>query len=153
MDLSTLTPAPGSTKNKKRIGRGQGSGHGGHTATKGHKGQKSRSGGKVPTWFEGGQMPLQRRVPKYGFKNRNRVAYDPVNLSRLAELVDAGRLDLSAPVTPDTLRAAGVGGKNGRFKVLGNGEVSAKLDIHAHAFSQSAIDKIAAAGGSTTVVA
>lgn len=153
MDLSNLTPAPGSTKNKKRIGRGQGSGHGGHTSTKGHKGQKSRSGGKVPTWFEGGQMPLQRRVPKYGFKNRNRVAYDPVNLSRLAELVDAGRLDASAPVTPDTLRAAGVGGKNGRFKVLGNGEVTGKLEIHAHAFSQSAVDKIAAAGGSTTVVA
>lgn len=152
MDLSTLTPAPGSTKNRKRIGRGQGSGHGG-TSTKGHKGLKSRSGGKVPAYFEGGQMPIQRRLPKGGFKNRNRVAYDPINLSRLAELVEAGRVDSAAAITPDVLRAAGVGGKNGRFKVLGQGDVTAKLDVHAHAFSQSAVDKIAAAGGSTTVVA
>lgn len=151
MDLSTLTPAPGSTKKKKRIGRGQGSGHGG-TSTKGHKGQKARSGGKVPMWFEGGQMPLQRRLPKGGFKNRNRVAYDPINLSRLVELVEAGRIDTGAPITPDTLRAAGVGGKNGRFKVLGQGEATAAFTVHAHAFSQSAIDKIAAAGGSTVVV-
>lgn len=152
MNLSTLTPAKGSTHARKRIGRGQGSGHGG-TSTKGHKGLKSRSGGKVPVWFEGGQMPIQRRLPKGGFKNRNRVAYDPVNLSRLVELVDAGRIDASAPVTPDVLRAAGIGGKNGRFKVLGNGDVTAALTVHAHAFSASAAEKIAAAGGSTTVVA
>lgn len=152
MDLSTLTPAPGSTKSRKRIGRGQGSGHGGHTSTKGHKGQKSRSGGSVPVWFEGGQMPLQRRVPKFGFTNRNRVAYDPVNLSRLAELVDAGRIDATQAITPETLRIAGVGGKNRRFKVLGSGDLSVKLDVHAQAFSATAREKIEAAGGSVTVV-
>ena len=89
MDLSNLTPAKGATQSKKRIGRGEGSGKGG-TATKGHKGQKSRSGGSLPAWFEGGQMPLQRRVPKFGFTNRNRVAYDAVNLSRLAMLAEDG---------------------------------------------------------------
>jgi large subunit ribosomal protein L15 len=152
MDLSTLTPAPGSTKNRKRIGRGQGSGHGG-TSTKGHKGQKSRSGGGVPTWFEGGQMPIQRRLPKFGFKNRNRVAYDPVNLTQLASLVETGRLAAGQAVTPDTLRTLGLGGKNGRVKVLGGGEIGVKLVVSAHAFSQAAIEKIEAAGGSATVVA
>ncbi|MEM8600220.1 MAG: 50S ribosomal protein L15 [Bacteroidota bacterium] len=151
MDLSKLTPAKGSTHSKKRIGRGQGSGTGG-TATKGHKGQKSRSGGKLPAWFEGGQMPLQRRVPKYGFKNRFRVAYDPVNLSRLARLVEDGVLEDGATVTPDTLRALGIGGKNGRFKVLGDGDFSAKLNVTAHAFSKSAVQKIEAAGGTATKV-
>jgi large subunit ribosomal protein L15 len=152
MDLSTLKPAAGSTKNKKRIGRGEGSGHGG-TSTKGHKGQKSRSGGGVPTWFEGGQMPLQRRVPKGGFKNRNRVAYDPVNLTRLADLVEAGRIETGATLSPDALHAVGVGGKNGRIKVLGTGEIGVALHVHAHAFSASAKEKIEAAGGSATVVA
>ncbi|MFN3597386.1 MAG: 50S ribosomal protein L15 [Rubricoccaceae bacterium] len=151
MDLSTLKPAKGATKSRKRIGRGQGSGHGG-TSTRGHKGQKSRSGGKVPTWFEGGQMPLQRRLPKYGFQNRGRVAYDPVNLTRLADLVEQGRLQAGATVTPDVLRALGIGGKNGRVKVLGGGELGARLDIHAHAFSASAREKIEAAGGTATVV-
>ena len=113
MDLSNLKPAKGSTKNRKRIGRGQGSGYGG-TSTKGHKGQKSRSGASIPVWFEGGQMPLQRRLPKYGFKNRFRVAYDAINLSRLSELVEAGRLEKGAAVTPDTLTSLGLGGKNGR---------------------------------------
>ena len=152
MDLSKLTPAKGSTHSKKRVGRGQGSGHGGHTATRGHNGQKSRSGGGVPTWFEGGQMPLQRRVPKGGFKNRNRVAYDPINLGRLAALVEEGRLEAGATVSPDTLAALGIGGKNGRFKILGTGDLGVRLDVHAHAFSASAKEKIEAAGGSATVV-
>ncbi len=151
MDLSNLTPAKGSTKSKKRVGRGEGSGKGG-TSAKGHKGQKSRSGGKIPVWFEGGQMPLQRRVPKYGFKNRNRVAYDPINIGRLATLVEEGRLEAGATVGPDTLKALGIGGKNGRYKILGSGDFGVKLDVHAHAFSASAKEKIEAAGGSATVV-
>ena len=151
MDLSNLKPAKGSTKNRKRVGRGEGSGHG-DTATRGHKGQKSRSGGKIPTWFEGGQMPLQRRVPKFGFKNRNRVAYDPINIGRLAALVEEGRLEAGATVSPETLRALGIGGKNGRYKILGGGDFGVKLDVHAHAFSASAKEKIEAAGGSATVV-
>lgn len=151
MDLSNLKPAPGSTKNRKRIGRGEGSGHGG-TSTRGHKGQKSRSGGSLPTWFEGGQMPLQRRIPKGGFKNRNRVAYDPINLSRLAALVDEGRLEAGTTVSPETLRALGIGGKNGRYKILGDGDFSVRLDVHAHAFSKAAQEKIEAAGGTVTVV-
>ncbi len=151
MDLSNLKPAKGSTKNRKRIGRGQGSGYGG-TSTKGHKGQKSRSGASIPVWFEGGQMPLQRRVPKYGFKNRFRVAYDAINLSRLNELVEAGRLEKGAAVTPDSLTSLGLGGKNGRIKILGGGDLSVKLDVSAHAFSKSAREKIEAAGGTATVV-
>ncbi|MCH7639267.1 MAG: 50S ribosomal protein L15 [Bacteroidetes bacterium] len=151
MDLSNLKPAKGSTKNRKRIGRGQGSGYGG-TSTKGHKGQKSRSGASIPVWFEGGQMPLQRRVPKYGFKNRFRVAYDAINLSRLSELVEAGRLEKGAAVTPDSLTSLGLGGKNGRIKILGGGDLSVKLDVSAHAFSKSAREKIEAAGGTATVV-
>lgn len=151
MDLSNLTPAPGSTKKRKRIARGEGSGHGG-TATKGHKGLKSRSGGRVASWFEGGQMPLQRRVPKYGFKNRGRVAYDPVNLGRLAQLVESGTLDAGVEITPDVLQAHGIGGKNGRVKVLGDGRLTAALTVHAHAFSASAKEKIEAAGGTATVV-
>jgi len=151
MDLSNLKPAKGSTKNRKRIGRGQGSGYGG-TSTKGHKGQKSRSGASIPVWFEGGQMPLQRRLPKYGFKNRFRVAYDAINLSRLSELVEAGRLEKGAAVTPDSLTNLGLGGKNGRIKILGGGDLSVKLDVTAHAFSKSAREKIEAAGGTATVV-
>jgi large subunit ribosomal protein L15 len=151
MDLSNLKPAKGSTKNRKRIGRGQGSGYGG-TSTKGHKGQKSRSGASIPVWFEGGQMPLQRRLPKYGFKNRFRVAYDAINLSRLSELVEAGWLEKGATVTPDSLKNLGLGGKNGRIKILGDGDLSVKLDVTAHAFSKSAREKIEAAGGTATVV-
>ena len=151
MDLSKLTPARGATQSKKRIGRGEGSGKGG-TASKGHKGQKSRSGGSLPAWFEGGQMPLQRRVPKFGFTNRNRVAYDAINLSRLAALAEEGRIGSGSEITPETLKAAGVSGKNGRIKVLGDGDLSVALTIHAHAFSKSAREKIEAAGGSATVV-
>ena len=150
MDLSNLTPAKGSTHSKKRVGRGEGSGKGG-TAAKGHNGQKARSGGGVATWFEGGQMPLQRRVPKFGFTNRNRVAYDAVNLARLSALVESGRLD-AGNVTPETLNSAGVGGKNRRFKILGDGEISTAMTVSAQAFSKSAREKIEAAGGSATVV-
>ena len=151
MDLSNLKPAKGSTKNKKRIGRGEGSGKGG-TATKGHKGQKSRSGASIPAWFEGGQMPLQRRVPKFGFKNRNRVAYDALNVGRLTDLVESGAIQPGATLTPEALKAVGVGGKNGRVKVLGDGDLSVKLNVHAHAFSKSAREKIEGAGGTVTIV-
>lgn len=152
MDLSNLRPAAGSTKNKKRIGRGQGSGKGG-TATKGHKGQKSRAGASIPAWFEGGQMPLQRRVPKFGFKNRFRVEYAPVNLSRLAELLEAGRIEAGQTISLDTFRALGLVSKSDRVKVLGNGELSAALNVEAHGFSQSAQKKIESAGGSVRVIA
>ena len=151
MDLSKLTPAKGSTKTKKRIGRGEGSGSAG-TAGKGHKGQKSRSGASIPTWFEGGQMPLQRRVPKFGFTNRNRVAYDALNVGRLAAFVENGAVEAGATLTPEALKALGVGGKNGRVKVLGDGDIGVGLNVHAHAFSASARKKIEAAGGSVTIV-
>jgi large subunit ribosomal protein L15 len=151
MDLSNLKPAKGSTKSKKRIGRGEGSGKGG-TATKGHKGQKSRAGASIPDWFEGGQMPLQRRVPKFGFKNRNRVEYAAINLGRLSRLLEENRLREGDAVTPETLVALGLTDKRDRVKILGDGELSAKLDVAAHAFSASAKSKIEAAGGSVRVV-
>lgn len=151
MDLSNLRPAKGSTKSRKRIGRGEGSGHGG-TSTKGHKGQKSRSGARIPAWFEGGQMPLQRRVPKFGFKNPFRVEYAPVNLARLAALIEEGRIESGATVSPVTLQSLGLVGKRDRVKILGNGELSAALTIEAHAFSKSAQEKIEAAGGTARVV-
>ena len=151
MDLSNLKPAKGATKSRKRIARGQGSGHGG-TATRGHKGQKSRSGASIPAWFEGGQMPLQRRVPKYGFKNPFRTEYAAVNLSRLSHLLEDGRITEGQDVTPETLRNLGLVGKHDRIKILGDGEYSAKLAVKAHAFSKSAKEKIEAAGGSASVV-
>lgn len=151
MDLSNLKPATGSTKSKKRIGRGEGSGKGG-TATKGHKGQKSRSGASIPAWFEGGQMPLQRRVPKFGFKNRNRVEYAAINLGRLSRLLEEGRLSEGDAVTPETLVALGLTDKRDRVKILGDGDLSAKLAVSAHAFSASAKSKIEAAGGSVSIV-
>ena len=151
MDLSNLQPAKGSTKSKKRIGRGEGSGKGG-TSTKGHKGQKSRSGASIPAWFEGGQMPLQRRVPKFGFKNRNRVEYAPINLGRLSRLLEENRISEGDAVTPETLVSLGLTDKRDRVKILGDGEFSAKLDVAAHAFSASAKEKIEAAGGSVRVV-
>jgi large subunit ribosomal protein L15 len=151
MDLSNLRPAEGSTKSKKRIGRGEGSGRGG-TSTKGHKGQKSRAGASIPAWFEGGQMPLQRRVPKFGFKNRFRVEYAPVNLTRLAALLDEGRLEAGQKVSLDTLVSLGLVGKSDRVKILGGGELGHPLQVSAHAFSKSAQEKIEAAGGSVSVV-
>lgn len=151
MNLSNLKPAAGSTRNRKKVGRGQGSGHGG-TSTRGHKGAKSRSGASFRPWFEGGQMPLQRRIPKFGFKNRFRVEYNPINLSRLAQLVEAGRVDAAEAITPDVLVALGLAGKNDLIKILGSGEVTAALNVTAHAFSESAKAKIEAAGGSVTVL-
>jgi large subunit ribosomal protein L15 len=150
MDLSKLTPAKGSTKTKKRIGRGQGSGKGG-TATKGHKGQKSRAGASIPAWFEGGQMPLQRRLPKFGFKNRFREEYAAVNVGRLAALLEEGRLEAGQTVTATTLHGLGLVGKKDRVKVLGDGDLGQALTVEAHAFSKSAKEKIEAAGGTARV--
>ncbi len=148
--LSNLTPAKGSRKKTKRIGRGQGSGDGG-TATKGHKGAKARSGHKFKLWFEGGQMPLTRRVPKFGFTPRNRVELQVVNLSVLEELVSKKRLDVV--VSPETLYNAGaISKKNVPVKILGDGELKSKLQVSAHAFSKSAKEKIEAVGGTTTVL-
>jgi large subunit ribosomal protein L15 len=148
--LSNLTPAKGSRKKTKRIGRGQGSGDGG-TATKGHKGAKARSGHKFKLWFEGGQMPLTRRVPKFGFTSRNRVVRQVVNLSALEELVAKKRLD--AVVSPETLYKAGaISKKDVPVKILGDGELKSKLQVSAHAFSKSAKQKIEAVGGTATVI-
>jgi large subunit ribosomal protein L15 len=143
MELSNLKPAKGSTKSGKRIGRGQGSGYGG-TSTKGHKGQKSRSGYSRKTGFEGGQMPLQRRVPKFGFKNINRKEYKGVNVSTLQELSEKKNL---TEITVETLIEAGLVRKDSLVKILGNGELKAKLNVKAHAFSKSAVEAIEAAKG------
>lgn len=150
MKLHNLQPAAGSTKKRKRIGRGVGSGYGGHSSTRGNKGQKAH--GNVPVWFEGGQMPLQRRLPKFGFKNPFRTEYRAVNLSRLAQLVESGALDASQPITPEALAAVSVVRKGEKVKVLGGGELSQALTVSAHAFSGSAKERIEAAGGSTTVL-
>jgi len=152
MDLSNLKPAAGSTKTKKRLGRGVGSGKGGHSSTKGNKGQKSRSGAKIPAWFEGGQMPLQRRVPKFGFKNRFRKVFRPVNVSKLNELAAGGMLDPQEPVTPEVLCGVGLVRKTDRVKILGGGEIENALSVSAHAFSVSAKKKIESAGGTVTVL-
>jgi large subunit ribosomal protein L15 len=148
MDLSNLKPAKGSTKNKKRIGRGQGSGTGG-TATRGHKGQKSRSGYSRKTGFEGGQMPLQRRVPKFGFKNINRKEYKGINISTLQELADVKKI---SDIDVDVLIEAGLARKNSLVKILGNGELKAKLNVKAHAFSKSAVSAIEAAKGTAETI-
>lgn len=144
MELHNLKPAKGSTHHDKRIGRGAGSGHGG-TATRGHKGAQSRSGYSRKLGFEGGQMPLQRRVPKFGFTNLKRVEYKAINLSTLEEL--AARRELQE-VTVDTLVGAGFISSHDRVKILGNGTLTRALKVTAHAFSRSAEAAIAAAGGS-----
>ncbi|MEL6812533.1 MAG: 50S ribosomal protein L15 [Bacteroidota bacterium] len=145
MDLSNLKPAEGSVKNKgKRVGRGQGSGKGG-TATRGHKGAKSRSGYSKKLGFEGGQMPLQRRVPKFGFKNINRKEYQGVNLDTLQALVDNKKI--KDAVDFDTLVELGLAGKNEMVKILGRGELKAKLNVSAHKFTATAKAAIEAAGG------
>ncbi|MCB0718032.1 MAG: 50S ribosomal protein L15 [Bacteroidetes bacterium] len=150
MDLTNLKPASGSTQSRKRIARGVGSGYGGHSSTKGNKGQKARSGASIPSWFEGGQMPLQRRVPKYGFKNRFRTEFKAINVSQLAELVESGRLEAGS-ISPESLREAGVLAKGELVKVLGDGELGTALTVSAHAFSKSAVAKIEKAGGTATV--
>ena len=144
MDLSSLKPATGSVKTRKRIGRGPGSGLGG-TSTRGHKGAKSRSGYSKKLGFEGGQMPIQRRLPKFGFKNINRVEYAPVNLSTLQTLAEAKSL---SRITKADLVEAGLVGKNDLVKILGNGTLSLKLEVEANAFSKSAEAAIIAQGGS-----
>jgi large subunit ribosomal protein L15 len=153
MDLSNLSPAEGATQKKKRLGRGEGSGRGGHSSTRGTKGQSSRSGaGNRPAWFEGGQMPLYRRIPKFGFKAPFREEYSIANVKRLQRLVDEGRLDADEPVTPEALEDAGAVRSAENVKILGDGEIEAALDISAHAFSASAREKIEAAGGSATAL-
>ena len=147
MNLSNLKPAKGSVKNKKRIARGQGSGHGG-TATRGHKGQKSRSGYSKKVGFEGGQMPLQRRVPKFGFKNINRIDYKGINLDTIQALVDAKKI--KDEVTFEILLANGLVRKNELVKILGRGVLTAKLNVSAHKFTASAQAAIEASGGTAT---
>jgi large subunit ribosomal protein L15 len=142
MDLNTLKPALGSTKNRKRIGRGPGSGHG-KTAAKGHKGQKARSGGSIKAGFEGGQMPLQRRLPKRGFTPLDRIEYSVVNLKQL-EIFEAGStVDAAALVSKGLIKNS-----CNAVKILGNGDLSKALKVTATKFSQSARDKIVASGGS-----
>ena len=148
MDLSNLTPADGSVKNRKRIGRGQGSGRGG-TSTRGHKGAKSRSGYSSKRGFEGGQMPLQRRVPKSGFKNINRVEYRSINLDILQKLAEDKKL---TSVDHEVLMANGLASKNDLVKVLGRGELKSKLEVKAHAFSASAKTAIEAQGGAAIIL-
>ncbi len=148
MNLSNLTPAVGSVKTRKRIGRGTGSGLGG-TSTKGHKGQKSRSGYSKKIGFEGGQMPIQRRLPKFGFKNVNRVEYRGINLDALQILADktkSGKIDLAL------LMENGLASRNDLIKILGRGELKAKLDVNVHAFSATAKAAIENAGGTAVTL-
>ncbi len=149
--LSNLKYAEGSRKKKKRVGRGQGSGHGG-TSTKGHKGQHSRSGAKFRAWFEGGQMPLQRRVPKFGFKNINRVEFTTINLDDIQALIDSGKIkemkiDKEYLISNKLLK-----GKNMPLKILGNGEITSKIEITANAFSKTAKEKIEKGGGKAVLI-
>jgi len=143
MKLHTLKPAEGSVKNKKRVGRGQGSGRGG-TSTRGHKGAKSRSGYSSKIGFEGGQMPLQRRVPKFGFTNPNRVEYKAVNLDDLQAIVDKTK---AKKVDVQLLVDNGIVGKKDLVKILGRGELKAKVEVEVHKFSAAAVSAIEAAGG------
>ena len=148
MNLSNLKPAEGSTKARKRIGRGPGSGLGG-TSTRGHKGAKSRSGYSRKIGFEGGQMPIQRRLPKFGFKNINRVEYKAVNLDTLQQLAEAQQL---AKIGVEELIAAGFISKSQLVKILGKGELTAKIDVEAHAFSKTAETAIQALGGNVVKI-
>ncbi|MDE6336575.1 MAG: 50S ribosomal protein L15 [Muribaculaceae bacterium] len=146
MELNNLKPAPGSNKKNKRIGRGPGSGYGG-TSTRGHKGAKSRSGYSHKVGFEGGQMPLQRRVPKFGFKNINRVEYKAINLDALEALAAAQNL---TKITVSDLRAAGLVPKKVLVKILGNGALTRAIEVSADAFSKKAEEAITAAGGTVS---
>lgn len=146
MDLSSLKYAKGSHKKAKRIGRGIGSGHGG-TSTRGHKGQYSRSGAKHKPWFEGGQMPLQRRIPKRGFTNIFKTVFQPVNLALLNRLTEVSQ------ITPEVLRQHGlIRKRNVPVKILGNGELSRAFEVHAHGFSKGAQEKIEKAGGKAIII-
>ena len=148
MDLSKLSPAEGSVKNNKRLGRGQGSGRGG-TSTRGHKGAQSRSGYTRKRGFEGGQMPLQRRLPKFGFKNISRKEFHGINLDTLEKLAVEKKLTV---VDKAALVANGLAAKNDLIKILGRGELNAKLDVKANAFSKTAIAAIEAKQGTATVI-
>ena len=149
MDLSNLKPAKGSTHSRKRVGRGEGSGRGG-TSTRGHKGAQSRSGYSRKIGFEGGQMPLQRRVPKFGFTNPNRVEYKGINLDTIQALVDAKKV--KATITLEDFVNNGLVSKKELVKILGRGELTAKVSVTAHAFSISAIAAIEAQGGKATTL-
>ena len=144
MNLSNIRAPKGSSEKRKRVGRGMGSGMG-KTSTRGHKGQGSRSGSRLMRGFEGGQMPLHRRLPKRGFTNIFRTEYKVVNLGRLAELGETN-------ITPEVLRKAGVAGKNDLIKVLGDGELTTAITVQAHKFSKTAQEKIAKAGGKAEVI-
>jgi len=148
MNLNNLTPAKGAVKSQRRIGRGQGSGYGG-TSTRGHKGAKSRSGYSKKVGFEGGQMPLQRRVPKFGFKNINRVEFKAINLDIIQTLVDKKNV---TEITPEVLRENGLVGRNELIKILGRGELNAKINVTAHKFSSSAKAGIEAQGGNCSEI-
>lgn len=148
MDLSNLKPAEGSVKIRKRLGRGQGSGLGG-TSTRGHKGAKSRSGYSKKIGFEGGQMPMQRRLPKFGFKNISRVEYKAVNLSSIQELASSKNL---SKIGIEDLYVAGLVGKKDLVKILAGGELTSKVEVSANAFSKAAIEAIEKAGGSAIVL-
>lgn len=148
MKLHTLKPADGSTKSRKRIGRGTGSGRGG-TSTRGHKGAKSRSGYKSKFGFEGGQMPLQRRVPKFGFKSFNKIEFKPVNLDTLQSLAEEFNLEV---INMEALVAHGIASKNDKIKILGGGELKSKLNVTAHKFSETAVAAIEILGGSVNKI-
>jgi large subunit ribosomal protein L15 len=148
MNLSHIKPAKGSVKQRKRVGRGQGSGMGG-TSTRGHKGAQSRSGYSRKLSFEGGQMPLQRRLPKFGFTNPTRVEYKPINLDTLQELATAVNV---TTIDFAVLREHGLAAKNDLIKVLSRGEITSALEVSAHGFSASAKDAIEKAGGKVTVI-
>ncbi|HRH67584.1 MAG TPA: 50S ribosomal protein L15 [Bacteroidia bacterium] len=148
MNLSSLKPAKGSVKTNKRLGRGTGSGAGG-TASRGHKGAQSRSGYSSKRGFEGGQMPLQRRVPKFGFTNLFRVEYHGINLDTIQALVDSKKIN---SIDKDILVANGLASKHDRIKILGRGELKAKVEIKAHAFSATAKAAIEAQGGTTAIL-
>ena len=148
MKLHTLKPAEGSTKARKRVGRGQGSGHGG-TSTRGHKGAKSRSGYKSKIGFEGGQMPLQRRVPKFGFKNINRVEFKGINLDTLQIIIDKTK---AKTIDPSIIIENGLANKRDLIKILGRGELKSKINISAHGFSAKAKSSIEDLGGKAEVI-
>jgi large subunit ribosomal protein L15 len=148
MNLSSLKPAKGSVKDNKRLGRGTGSGRGG-TSTRGHKGAQSRSGYSSKRGFEGGQMPLQRRVPKFGFSNPFRIAYHGINLDTLQALADSKKI---TSIDIDVLVENGLAQKKERVKILGRGELKSKLDVKAHAFSATAKEAIESKGGSTATI-
>jgi large subunit ribosomal protein L15 len=150
MDLSNLNAPEPNKKKAKRIGRGQGSGRGGHTVGKGHNGQRSRSGFKEKFWFEGGQMPLQRKVPKWGFNNKFRKEYVAVNTGTIQLFVEHGKLEEN--ITLEDIRNAGLAGKNDLVKLLGDGDIEASIDIEVHNASKSAQEKVEEAGGNITFV-